>query len=510
MNGSVTINGTRYPVTLADLTPADVLPVFRTDTSILKTDSILLHAAGAEQNSAKKVLLPHLVSLLASSVAEDIVLTIEPYYDENNVYQGMYWHYNSGWLRRTDTGEMISVDDPAAAIALAADMATRATEAANTAATGAINADNRATNNENARVTAENLRKTAETERQQQETARQQNEQTRQSQEQAREQQAATDHSTALSDHSTAGTDHTRAETDHSTAATDHATAATDHTRAGQDHSTATTDHSTALTDHATADTDHTRAEQDHTDALEATAGAEKVNATLVGMTVTITDRNGQSRSQNIGFEITEDHVYPSVAAMKADAANVLPGKFCMIATTDKTSEDNAQLWTRNSNAATSENPFTFLSDLDQAATHAFADWMDNYKPVIENDHSRAESDHATAVSDTGRAATDHQTATQDHENYTADRQTFADDEAQRQQTFETNEAQRQENFETNEAQRQEDFENAEADRMAAMTVTRCFVDLATMCLMFVQPASDSTQYQVRNGNLNITVRYEV
>ena len=94
MNGSVTINGTRYPVTLADLTPADVLPVFRTDTSILKTDSILLHAAGAEQNSAKKVLIPHLVSMLTSSVAEDIVLTIEPYYDENNVYQGMYWHYH--------------------------------------------------------------------------------------------------------------------------------------------------------------------------------------------------------------------------------------------------------------------------------------------------------------------------------------------------------------------------------------------------------------------------------
>ena len=438
MNGNVTINGIKYPVTLADLTPADVLPVFRTDTSILKTDSILLHAAGAEQNSAKKVLFPHLVSILSVSIAEDVVLTIEPYYDENNVYQGMFWHYNSSWLYRTDTGEMIRVDDTAAEIALAADHAVRATEAANTAATGAVAADNRATSNENARVTAENARKTAETERQRQETARQQNEQERQAQEQAREQQAAADH--------------------------------------------------------ATAGTDHTRAEQDHTDALEATAGAEKVNATLVGMTVTVTDRNGQSRSQNIGFEITEDHVYPSIAAMQADAANVLPGKFCMVATTDKTSEENARLYTKNSAGG-----FTFLSDLDQAATHAFADWMDNYKPVIEADHSRAESDHSTAVSDTGRAATDHQTATQDHENYTADRQTFADNEAARQQTFDTNEA-----------QRQEDFENAEADRMAAMTVTRCFVDLTTMCLMFVQPASDSTQYQVRNGDLNITVRYEV
>ena len=494
MNGSVTINGTRYPVTLADLTPADVLPVFRTDTSILKTDSILLHAAGAEQNSAKKVLLPHLISMLSSSVAEEVVLTIEPYYDENGVYQGMCWHYNSGWLRRNDTGDMIRVDDTAAEIALAADQAVRATEAAKTAAAGAIAADNRATNNESARVTAENNRRNNETERQQQETARQQAEQTRQSQEQTREQQAAADHSTALADHSTAGTDHTRAEQDHSTAATDHTTADADHARAETDHNRAGQDHSTALSDHSTADADHAQAEQDHSDALEATAGAEKVNATLVGMTVTVTDRNGQSRSRNIGFEITEDHVYPSVAAMQADAANVLPGKFCMVATTDKTSEENARLYTKNS-----ADGFTFLSDLDQAATHAFADWMENYKPVIEADHSRAESDHSTAVSDTGRAATDHQTATQDHENYTADRQTFADNEAARQQTFDTNEA-----------QRQEDFENAEADRMAAMTVTRCFVDLTTMCLMFVQPASDSTQYQVRNGDLNITVRYEV
>ena len=64
MKGSVTINGTRYPVTMADLTPADVLPVFHTDTSILKTDSILLHAAGAEQNSAKKVLLANNIGAL--------------------------------------------------------------------------------------------------------------------------------------------------------------------------------------------------------------------------------------------------------------------------------------------------------------------------------------------------------------------------------------------------------------------------------------------------------------
>ena len=145
-------------------------------------------------------------------------------------------------------------------------------------------------------------------------------------------------------------------------------------------------------------------------------------------MTVTVTDRNGQSRSQNIGFEITEDHVYPSVAAMQADAANVLPGKFCMIATTDKTSEDNAQLWTRNTNAATSEKPFTFLSDLDQAATSAFADWMENYKPVIESDHTRAEQDHSTAGQDHATAQSDHSTADADHTRAEQDHSTAGQD----------------------------------------------------------------------------------
>lgn len=187
MNGSVTINGVKYPVTINDLTPADVLPIFRTDTSILKTDSLLLHAAGTEQNSAKKVLLLHLVSMVSASVAEDLVLTIEPYYDENGEYQGMYWHYNGQWLRRTDTGEMIRVDDTAAEIALAADIASRAAQNANTAADGAIAADHLATDNENARVTAENVRLG--------------NEKSRQQQEKARETQATEDHETAESDH---------------------------------------------------------------------------------------------------------------------------------------------------------------------------------------------------------------------------------------------------------------------------------------------------------------------
>lgn len=151
------------------------------------------------------------------------------------------------------------------------------------------------------------------------------------------------------------------------------------------------------------------------------TGQAENVNATLVGMTVTITDRNGVSRSENIGFEITQDHVYPSYNAMLADAANVLPGKFCIIATTDPTQEDNAKLYTRNSSAATSEHPFTFLSDLDQASSAAFADWLNNYKPVIEADHQQAVLDHTTATGDHTQAGLDHQQAGQDHTTATGD-----------------------------------------------------------------------------------------
>lgn len=76
MTGTLNINGVSYQVSISDLTPADVLPVFRTDTSIVKTDSILLHAAGAEENSAKKVLLPHLISLVSNVLAEDIALAV--------------------------------------------------------------------------------------------------------------------------------------------------------------------------------------------------------------------------------------------------------------------------------------------------------------------------------------------------------------------------------------------------------------------------------------------------
>lgn len=120
------------------------------------------------------------------------------------------------------------------------------------------------------------------------------------------------------------------------------------------------------------------------TSANNATTGASNVNATLMGMTVTITDRTGASTSVNIGFEIAPENVYSSRSAMYADAGNILAGKFCMIATSDPTATDNATLWSRNSAPASpAEDAFTFLSDLDQASTSAFADWLNNVKPTI-------------------------------------------------------------------------------------------------------------------------------
>ena len=275
---------------------------------------------------------------------------------------------------KTDAQTQTQAARTAAAAATAAaesvqDAIDTATAAAQTANTAAQNAD-----------TSRQQIEANESTRQSNEVTRQSNESTRQSQETARETRA--------------GQDHSRAETDHNTASGDH---------------------TTASTDHSTATNDHSRAENDHTASVAATTAATNVNADLTGMTVTITNRQGVSKSVNIGFEILEEHVYPSVAAMNADAANVRAGEFCMIATTDPTSADNAQLWSRNSSAATSAHPFTFLSDLDQASSAAWADWLNNYKPTIEADHTRAESDHATATSDHSTANTDHNTAVDDH-----------------------------------------------------------------------------------------------
>ena len=286
------------------------------------------------------------------------------------------------------------------------DDAESATNAANAAATAANQAAGSVQTAINQATTAAQNADASRVRIEANESIRQSNESTRQTQETARERQAATDHTTAGNDHTQAGTDHSRAESDHTTA--------------GTDHSRAETDHSRAETDHSRAETDHSRAETDHTNV----AGAENIDAQLEGMTVTITNRQGTARSVNIGFEITEDHVYASKAAMRADAANVRAGEFCMIANNDPDDEDNATLWSRNSlpaNVQDPQFPFTFLSDLDQASAAAWADWLENKKPEIEaavetaaSDHTRAEGDHTTAGTDHSRAESDHTQAATD------------------------------------------------------------------------------------------------
>lgn len=133
-----------------------------------------------------------------------------------------------------------------------------------------------------------------------------------------------------------------------------------------------------------------TRANNAASAAEDATAGAENVNAGIQGFTVTITDRNGVSRSVDIGFDIYR--TYASVAAMNADAANVPQGKFVIIATTDKTSEDNAKMYVKNS-----QGSFSFLCDLDQASSAAWADWLNNMKPAIEQATTDANNAAANA-----------------------------------------------------------------------------------------------------------------
>lgn len=148
-----------------------------------------------------------------------------------------------------------------------------------------------------------------------------------------------------------------------------------------------------------------------------AATGASNVNAALVNMTVTITDRNGLSRSVDIGFEMYR--TYKTVAAMNADAANVPQGKFVIIATDDPTAADNAKLYCKNS-----QGSFSFLSDLDQASSAAWAEWLNSMKPQIEAAIAQALSDHNRAVGDHQTAATDHQTATSDHSTALSDHQT--------------------------------------------------------------------------------------
>lgn len=140
---------------------------------------------------------------------------------------------------------------------------------------------------------------------------------------------------------------------------------------------------------------------------------AERVNAQVQGTTVTVTNRNGQSTSVNIGFEIYRTYV--SVEAMKLDAYNVAEGKFVIIASTDPTSAENARLYVRNSLPATATEPFDLMCDLDQASAAAWADWLENMKPQIEGATdaanaaaSRVDSVIATANQDHTQAGSDH------------------------------------------------------------------------------------------------------
>lgn len=232
--------------------------------------------------------------------------------------------------------------------------------------------------------------------------------------------------------------------------------------------------------------------------ALAATVGAENVNAEISGMTVTITNRDGQSTSVDLSFDFY--NTYASVAEMNADAANIPVSSLVSIATTDPTSAENARVYQKRS-----DGQMIYLFDLDQASAEAWAEWLETMKPQIQaainqaaSDHTRAESDHTTAAADHTTAASDHTQAGTDHQQYSTDHQTFL-----------TNEANRQSTFETNEAQRQQDFENAEDARMTAMVVTECYVDTDTMELMFVQPDAGTIDYNVNDGYLDITVDYE-
>ena len=192
------------------------------------------------------------------------------------------------------------------------------------------------------------------------------------------------------------------------------------------------------------AQTATTNANTAATAAQGATAGAENVNAGLQGFTVTITDRNGVSRSVDIGFEIYR--TYPSVAAMNADAANVPQGKFVIIATTDKTSEDNAKMYCKNS-----QGSFTFLCDLDQASSEAWADWLTNMKPAIQ----QATTDANSAATNANNKATLAQTA--------------ADNANTSRQQIEANEQTRQSNEQARvaaETQRQTDWTNWFSDTL--------------------------------------------
>ena len=101
----------------------------------------------------------------------------------------------------------------------------------------------------------------------------------------------------AAADHTRAENDHTRAENDHTQAGTDHQTAAADHTQAGTDHTASSNATSAANSAAEQANTKAGLAAEKAALADEKATEAGRVNATISGTTLTITDRNGQSTS---------------------------------------------------------------------------------------------------------------------------------------------------------------------------------------------------------------------
>ncbi len=67
----------------------------------------------------------------------------------------------------------------------------------------------------------------------------------------------------------------------------------------------------------------------------------------------------------------------------------------------------------------------------------------------------------------------------------------------------------RQQTFETNEAQRQQDFEDAEDERMQMMLLTEAYIDFDDMSLNIMQPEEDSTDWEIDDCELAITIEYE-
>lgn len=252
---------------------------------------------------------------------------------------------------------------------------------------------------------------------------------------------------------------------------------ATRQTQESARESLASSDHSRAEQDHTTADADHTQASADHTASVTATNEASNVDANLDGMTVTIIDRHGASKSVNLSFDFYA--AYPSVAAMQADIANIPVCSLLSIATTDKTNPENARIYQKRS-----DGTLIYLGDLDQASAEAWANWLENYKPDIIKATNDANAAVATAeatnqsitnaenlrvTAEQGRVSAENARVQSEDARVSAENQRQSNEQT-RTNTFTTNEASRQSTFESNETQRQSDFDSSQTSRNTTWT----------------------------------------